>query len=230
MPPGVLDFSEVSRMPDPRFHGFLFFRVEDGRRTASEAERVRDAIAAAEQTSGVAGVAAYSLVGLRANAELGLWIAGESIDAYMAAARRFHATSLKLMDSLWGYVRPSQYTGRDGTSVKVPGPRLQYLVVYPFIKTHEWYQLTPEARRGMMGAHAKVGHNYEGIEQLLLYSTGLNDAEFVVGYEMDDLERFSKLVTDLRATAARPYTERDTPMYTGRYGPAEAVVDEVFGA
>ncbi|MBM3450156.1 MAG: chlorite dismutase family protein [Armatimonadetes bacterium] len=217
-------------MSDVRFHGFLFYQVTSGHRTVEEAARVRNAIAAAERTPGIAGIAAYSLVGLRAGLDLGLWIAGTSIDAFMAGARCLHSTNLVLKDALWGYVRPSQYTGRDGTSVKVPGTRLRYLVVYPFIKTHAWYQLTPEVRRGMMTSHAKVGHNYEGIEQLLLYSTGLNDAEFVVGYEMDDLERFSQLVTDLRATAARPYTERDTPMYTGKYGPVAAIVDEVFGA
>ena len=55
---------------------------------------------------------------------------------------------------------------------------------------------------------------YEDITQLLLYSTGLQDQEFVVVYETDDLVRFSSLVTELRSTAARPFTERDTPLHT----------------
>lgn len=82
----------------------------------------------------------------------------------------------------------------------------------------------------MMVEHARVGHRFEGIEQLLLYSTGLADWEFVVGYETDDPERFSELVVALRSTAARPYTLRDTPIFTARYGSLEEVLEEVFGA
>jgi chlorite dismutase len=53
----------------------------------------------------------------------------------------------------------------------------------------------------------------------LLYSTGLQDQEFVVVYETRDLLRFSRLVTDLRSTAGRPYTERDTPLHTAIHQP-----------
>jgi chlorite dismutase len=113
--------------------------------------------------------------------------------------------------------------------MRVPGPRRQYLVVYPFTKTHGWYQLPVEVRRAMMTEHARVGHAYEDIDQLLLYATGLADWEFVVAYETDDLERFSDLVVAMRGTAARPYTLRDTPIYTARYGGVDEVLEEVFG-
>jgi chlorite dismutase len=68
-----------------------------------------------------------------------------------------------------------------------------------------------------MMEHIKIGKQYEDITQLLLYSTGLQDQEFVVVYETRDLLRFSRLVTDLRSTAGRPYTERDTPLHTAIY-------------
>jgi chlorite dismutase len=103
-------------------------------------------------------------------------------------------------------------------------------VVYPFTKTHAWYQVPAEERRRMMLEHARVGHGFEGIEQILLYSTGLSDWEFVVGYETDDPERFSELVVALRSTAARPYTLRDTPIFTARHGTPEEVLRHVFPA
>lgn len=215
-------------MGDPNVHGFLYFRIPPGYRTSQEAERVRRAVELAEETPSVAGVYAYSLVGLRADAELGLWIAAAGVESYQAAARCLLRTHMEWAASLWGTVRPSPYTGRSGTSVRVPGPRKRYLVVYPFSKTHEWYQLSAERRRAVMLEHARVGHAFEGIEQLLLYCTGVADWEFVVGYETDDLERFSDLVVALRSTAARPYTLRDTPMFTGRHGPLDEVVGEVF--
>jgi len=213
----------------PLVHGFLYFRVLPGQRTASMAGNVADAAGAAARGAGVAGVYTYSLAGLRGDADLGFWIAADGPDAFQGAAAALTRTELDLTSSLWGFVRPSQYTGRDGTSVRVPGDRRRFLVVYPFSKTHEWYQLSAEDRRTMMTEHARLGHRFEGIEQLLLYCTGLADWEFVVGYEADDLARFSELVTALRSTAARPYTLRDTPTFVGRHGPVEDVVRLVIG-
>jgi chlorite dismutase len=213
----------------PLVHGFLYFRVPAGHRSASVARNVADVAGAAGRVAGIAGVYAYSLAGLRNDADLGFWIAADGPEAFQAAAAALARTELALAWSLWGFVRPSQYTGRDGTSVRVPGARRRFLVVYPFSKTHEWYQLSADDRRAMMTEHARLGHRFEGIEQLLLYCTGLADWEFVVGYETDDLARFSELVTVLRGTAARPYTLRDTPTFVGRHGAVEDIVRTVIG-
>ena len=56
---------------------------------------------------------------------------------------------------------------------------------------------------------------YREISQLLLYSFGLQDQEFVVAYEMEDLPLFSDLVYELRDTDARKYTLGDTPLHAG---------------
>jgi chlorite dismutase len=78
-----------------------------------------------------------------------------------------------------------------------------------------------EARQGMMNEHIRIGKQYPEITQLLLYSFGLQDQEFIVVYETDDLSQFSDLVYDLRSSEARRYTERDTPVFTAIYHPAE---------
>jgi chlorite dismutase len=66
-----------------------------------------------------------------------------------------------------------------------------------------------------MAGHIKVGKQHSEITQLLLYSFGLQDQEFVVVYETDDLRRFLVLVEELRGTEVRPYTERDWPLHVG---------------
>ena len=40
-----------------------------------------------------------------------------------------------------------------------------------------------------MNEHMKVGHDYPTVRQLLAYSFGLDDQDFVVAYETDDLRR-----------------------------------------
>ena len=77
--------------------------------------------------------------------------------------------------------------------------------------------MSRESRQGMMNEHIRIGKQYEEIKQLLLYSFGLQDQEFVVVYETDDLLRFSDLVNELRDTEARRYTLKDTPVYTAIY-------------
>jgi chlorite dismutase len=126
------------------------------------------------------------------------------------------------VDSLWGFTRPSQYTKTRSAQEIDPfaRERKRYLVMYPFAKTAEWYLMSREARQGMMNEHIRIGKQYEEINQLLLYSFGLQDQEFVVVYETDDLPRFSDLVNELRDTEARRYTLQDTPVYTAIYHPA----------
>ncbi len=130
---------------------------------------------------------------------------------------------IRPVQSLWGFTRPSQYTKTRSAQEIDPfaETRMRYLVMYPFTKTAEWYLMSRETRQGMMNEHIRIGKQYEDIKQLLLYSFGLQDQEFVVVYETDNLPRFSDLVNELRDTEARRHTSLDTPVHTAVYHPAE---------
>lgn len=132
-------------------------------------------------------------------------------------------TVISVNEVLWGFTRPSQYTktrSRQEMSAD-ESKRMPYLIVYPFVKTTEWYVKDRDERQKMMAEHIKVGKRYADIKQLLLYSFGLQDQEFVVVYETEDLRSFSDLVNALRATEARLYTERDSPLHLGIYQPTK---------
>lgn len=118
---------------------------------------------------------------------------------------------------LWGLTRPSQYSRAKSAQEIDPfqDDRMTYLVVYPFTKTADWYLLGREARQGMMNEHITIGKQFREINQLLLYSFGLQDHEFVVVYETEDIDQFSRLVHDLRATEGRRYTKADAPLQIG---------------
>jgi chlorite dismutase len=70
----------------------------------------------------------------------------------------------------------------------------------------------------------RVGREYVDVRQLLLYATGLDDHEFVVACETDDLARHQQLVMALRATEGRKYTVRDTPIFTAVHRPLEVAL------
>jgi chlorite dismutase len=167
----------------------------------------------------------YQLFPTRANADLLVWSTlpvplPDAPAAFFSGAA--HATGplrhlVSCRDVLWGLTRPSAYArGRSqGTIDPLAGERRPYLVVYPFSKTADWYLKSQDARQGMMNEHIRVGREHPGVRQLLLYSFGLQDQEFVVVYEVDDLTVFSELVQALRGTEGRRFTARDAPVYTG---------------
>jgi chlorite dismutase len=142
----------------------------------------------------------------------------------LACAALPHRQLIETVQTFWGFTRPSQYTkSRSSQEIDPFTPeRKRYLILYPFVKTADWYLLGQETRQGIMNGHIKVGKQYPQITQLLLYSFGLQDQEFVVVYETDDLASFSNLVYALRDTEARRYTQRDTPLYTALFHPGAA--------
>ena len=153
----------------------------------------------------------YSTVGMKTNCDLLLWRKGPSPISMQDLTSRLLQTGigqyLEITHNLYGFTRPSTYTKRPTTQEQAIDleDRQTYLIVYPFSKTIEWYLMSKEARQGMMNEHIRIGHEYEDVRQVLLYTTGIDDQEFIVAYETEDLPRFSALVVALR----------DTPILTG---------------
>jgi nitrite reductase/ring-hydroxylating ferredoxin subunit len=65
-----------------------------------------------------------------------------------------------------------------------------------------------------MDEHIKVGRKYPSVKLNTTYSFGLDDQEFVLGFETDEPADFLDLVQELRETDASLYTLRDTPLYS----------------
>lgn len=211
-------------MSDERFVHAWLLRLDPAWRRLGAAEREADisAFRAAAERAGERVVQhAYSTIGLRAEGELLLWRMGERIedleetaaDQLASGIGRWFSPALSLI----GLTRPSQYVKRPTTQEQslFDGERSRYLVVYPFVKSIEWYLTPAEERQQVMRGHMRVGHAYPQVRQLLAYSFGLDDQEFVVAYETDDLVAFQDLVRDLRETESRRSTVRDTPIITG---------------
>lgn len=173
----------------------------------------------------------YQVAPASPDADILIWSAAEADDSsaghkffsgYGSAIAGFRRW-LQPVDSLWGLTKPSQYTKTRSTQELDPfsSERKPYLIIYPFTKTRDWYLMSRDARQGMMNEHIRIGKEYPQITQLLLYSFGLQDQEFVVVYETDDLALFSDLVYALRDTEARRYTQSDAPLYAAFHHPAE---------
>jgi chlorite dismutase len=131
------------------------------------------------------------------------------------------------VQNFWGVTKPSIYSKAKRSAQELDpleDSRKPYFIVYPFTKTADWYMKSREDRQELMNSHIKIGKSFPDITQLLLYSFGLQDQEFIVSYETDLLPQFSDLVYELRMTEARIYTLNDTPIITAFLQTPEGLV------
>jgi chlorite dismutase len=225
-------------MSDERFvHAWLLSLDPAWRRLSSE-ERHTDLdefCAAAERTDRRLTQQAYSTIGLRAEGDLLLWRMADTIEVIEETAADQLAAGigrwLSPAISMVGLTRPSQYVKRASRQEQslFEGERSRYLVVYPFVKSTEWYLTPAEERQQVMRGHMRVGHRYPQVRQLLAYSFGLDDQEFIVAYETDDMVAFQDLVRELRETESRRATVRDTPIITGIHRPLGEILGMLSG-
>jgi chlorite dismutase len=171
----------------------------------------------------------YSTIGLKSGVEMLLWSLAPSLEALeeknAATLRSGMGAWTTVQHSFLGIIRPSQYVKRPTPQEQslFSGRRSAYLVVYPFTKSTDWYLLGQEERQKVMNEHMKVGHRYPQVRQLLAYSFGVDDMDFLVAYETDDIAAFGELVRELRGTESRRSTVRDTPILTGVHRPIDEI-------
>jgi chlorite dismutase len=225
------DARSVAQGRPEHFVQALALGLDRGWHRRSEMERDADARSFTEALEQDPGndvrTFVYTSIGLQPGVDLMLWRLAPSLDALeQAAARALRCglgTSLSVHDSLLGILRPSQYVTKPTEQEQslFDGERSRYLVVYPFTKSTDWYLLGREARQGIMNEHMRIGRGWPQVRQLLAYSFGVDDADFLVAYETDDLPAFGDLVRALRGTESRRSTVRDTPILTAVHRPLD---------
>jgi chlorite dismutase len=211
-----------------QFVNFVFYKVNPAwhtlDETAKEAARLEFVNFCKEFGRDIL-ITAYSLVGLRRNADFMLWRVSEDLDNFQKMSERINRSLLgrylETVESFLSMTKRSMYIDRynpehieDRLHI-VPG-KGKFLFVYPFVKTRDWYMSSADSRQNMMDEHIRIGMKYRSVKLHTTYSFGLDDQEFVVAFETDEPQDFLDLVEELRFTQASKYTLRDTPMYTCR--------------
>ena len=225
-----------------QFVKYSFYKADRTWRRLPEQVRLdhkRELAAVVEETAAHTLVRSYSLVGLRGDADFLLWQASTSLDTVQETATRLRATALGgyldephsylAMTRRSEYVTEHRHAGQEGTAARARPADASYFIVYPFVKTREWYLLPAEERQRMMTDHFRVGHDYPSVRIHTSYSFGLDDQEFVVAFDTDSPSDFLDLVMDLRAVEGSRYTLRDTPIFTCIRLPIMETLDTIAG-
>jgi chlorite dismutase len=225
-------------MPERFFVSYTFYKVApEWRRLPCElrAEHKRELLRGFDEIDPAVVVRSYSTMGLRGDVDFMLWKVSPTLEGLRATATALAATQLGAyldtphnflaMTRRSTYVANHHHEGQEGRRTTVNPAGSKYFFLYPFVKTHAWYQLPFAERQRMMDEHIKVGHEFPTVRINTTYSFGLDDQDFVVGFESDEPGDFLDLVMKLREAEQRPYTERDTPIFTCIAMPMDEVLE-----
>ena len=161
-------------------------------------------------------VMTYSTIGMRKESDFMLWSISDSVEKIQVLSSKVYTTVLgKYIDTSEVYLsasRPSIYSNKITPSFMEDDKPLKYNIVYPFVKSREWYLLPFDKRSEMMKEHINVGKKFPQIRLNTSYSFGMGDQDFMLAFETDNLMDFQDLIMKLRETQVSRYVERDTPM------------------
>ncbi|HKT55903.1 MAG TPA: hydrogen peroxide-dependent heme synthase [Microbacterium sp.] len=162
----------------------------------------------------------YDVSGLRSDADLMIWIHGDSAEALQRDLRRLRRTEL-LKNLLPTWNAMAVHRDAEFNRAHVPGflrgiePK-QWLTVYPFVRSYDWYLLPEEDRSRMLRDHGRKGAAFTNVVANTVAAFALGDYEWVLPMEADELTDLVDMMRDLRYTEARLHVREELPFFTGR--------------
>lgn len=213
------------------FLNFSFFKVDPKWRWLNEIgkdEAAKEFASLVEVANTKIKVRVYSTLGLREDADFMLWMISDSIEKTQVMTSKVYSTVLgKYLTPSYVFLsaaRSSSYAAKVTPGFMTDVQPSKYCIVYPFVKSREWYLLPFEDRKKMMEEHIAVGRKFPQIKLNTTYSFGLDDQDFMLAFETADLMAFQELIMQLRETRVSKYIVRDTPMIVCVYKGVEDTI------
>ncbi len=174
-----------SQTKEKKFFNFTFFSVDPKWRWLNEIGKDESSIEFLELLRAAntkMKVKTYSTIGLRHDCEFLILTISPSLENIQVFASKIYSTILgkyvQPVNTFLSLTRKSTYSNQVRMGFErddEDDAPLKYLVVYPFIKSREWYLLPLETRKQMMDEHIKVGRKYPDIRLNTTYSFGIGD-------------------------------------------------------
>jgi hydrogen peroxide-dependent heme synthase len=216
-----------------RYTMWSVFRVAgrpalDGGREAAGEELAEFIDQAAEK--GIVTRGCYDLQGMRADADFMLWMVAPACDALQEAYAGLRRTRLGRVSepvfSAMALHRPAEFNKGHVPAFLAEEEPKNYVSVYPFVRSYEWYLMDAGERRRMLAEHGMMAREYPDVRANTVSCFSLNDYEWMLAFEADELHRIVDLMRHLRAADARRHTRVEIPFFTGRRKPpAQLVAD-----
>ena len=203
----------------------LYYRVDRARaeHEAGAGKRIVDAVSSLEAD----GHQALTLAMLGHKADLGVIALGPDLARLQAFHHELLGAPVEPVSSYVSLTELSEYTStedderaRVAREEHVSGDELEKRRA----SDANWYELPFDARKELMGGHARVGRQYAGrVLQLITGSTGIDDWEWGVTLLADDADALKAIVYEMRFDPVSARYAEFGPFFTGLVlPPAEA--------
>ena len=208
--------------------GYTLFSVLAGPRPRTAPDQAAlaelETVAAKLAGDGVTLRGLYDVTGMRAEADLMIWLhttpgAVDDPAALQRALRALRRTAaLSAYDAVWtamGVHREAEFNKRHVPGYLRGEHARGWLCLYPFVRSYEWYLMPEEERSAMLAQHGRRGARFTEVVANTVSTFALSDYEWLL-LEADDPIHLVDLMRDLRATDARRHVREEVPFYTGR--------------
>lgn len=174
----------------------------------------------------------YDLAGMRADADFMIWSHAETVEALQATYADFRRTTAlgRASTPVWSNValhRPAEFNKSHIPAFLAGEEPGNYICVYPFVRSLDWYLLPDEERRRMLAEHGMAARGYKDVRANTVPAFALGDYEWILAFEAPELHRIVDLMRDLRATDARRHVREETPFFTGPRVSAEQLIERL---
>jgi hydrogen peroxide-dependent heme synthase len=218
-----------------RYTMWSVFRVSDraGLEADGHGNDAREVADLLDQAAGKGIVTrgCYDIQGFRADADYMFWWIAPTSDELQELYVRFRRTRLgRRSEPVWSVMalhRPAEFNKSHIPAFLASEEPRGYLSVYPFVRSYQWYLLDPAERRRLLAEHGMMAREYPDVRANTVACFSLNDYEWILAFEADELHRIVDLMRHLRGAEARMHTRVEIPFYTGRRKPVHALVADL---
>jgi hydrogen peroxide-dependent heme synthase len=218
-----------------RYTMWSVFRVSDraGLEHGDHGNDAREVADLLDQAAGKGIVTrgCYDIQGFRADADYMFWWIAPTSDELQELYVRFRRTRLgRRSEPVWSVMalhRPAEFNKSHIPAFLASEEPRGYLSVYPFVRSYQWYLLDPAERRRLLAEHGMMAREYPDVRANTVACFSLNDYEWILAFEADELHRIVDLMRHLRGAEARMHTRVEIPFYTGRRKPVHALVADL---
>ena len=170
----------------------------------------------------------YEVAGFRADADYMFWWHAPAPEDLQDVYGRFRRTALgRACEPVWSVMalhRPAEFNKSHIPAFLADEEARGYVSVYPFVRSLEWYLLDDAERRAMLAEHGRLARDYPDVRANTVASFALNDFEWILAFEADEMHRIVDLMRHLRASEARRHTRVEIPFYAGTRRPLHELV------
>lgn len=210
---------------------FNISKLSPGNDSLNNAEKDLEKLISDWMDQGIQLRGIYDVSGLRADSDFMLWIHAPSAEMVQKALQQFSRTQLgvhtKKVWSAVGIHRPAEFNKGHVPAFMTGAEPKKWVVVYPFVRSFDWYLLPENDRREMLIEHGMAGRGFPGIISNTVSAFALGDYEWILALESDELHEIVDMMRELRNTKARLHVREEIPFYTGHRISTQEL-DELF--